>query len=97
MSKHKEHGQPQLECQIFIASKNIIEVLLLSSSSAPVGSDNSGHGRSKSLKILQIPAAPLLRSVSCRVVLPLMCEMTEGVRRTNVWVKMASVPQIDDF
>lgn len=66
-------------------------------SPAPVGSDNSGHGKSKSLKILQIPAAPLPRYVSCRVVLPLMCEMTEGVRRTHVWVKTASLPQIDGF
>lgn len=77
--------------------KNIIELLLLFYPPVPVGSDNSGHGKSKSLKILQIPAAPLPRYVSCRVVLPLMCEMTEEVRRTHIWVKTASLPQIDGF
>lgn len=56
--------------------KNIIELLLLLFLS-PVGSDNSGLDE----QISENPPnsySPSLRYASCRVVLPLMCEITEG-------------------
>lgn len=67
----------QHECQIFIGSKISLSFLLLLFLS-PVASDNSGLDE----QISENPpnsCSPLsLRYASCRVVLPLMCEITEG-------------------
>lgn len=97
------HSQLQHECQIFIASKISLGFYPFFFFPLPPWVQITLGSTSKSLKILQIPAAPLPRYASCRVVLPLMCEITEGSGGHTYRSSLPSekrpppLPQIDGF